>query len=84
MSSAVDLPRIANGTAARTVAQAKLNLFLRVLAREASGYHQIETLFCRLELGGLAPVEEGRRAKVLRVVQDAFTPGPAPAPVPRP
>jgi hypothetical protein len=39
---------------------------------------------CRLELGGLAPVEEGRRAKVLRVVQDAFTPGPAPTPVPRP
>ena len=37
---------------------------------------------CRLELGGLAPVEEGRRAKVLRVVQEAFT--PAPAPVPRP
>src|SRR5688500_565117 len=29
---------------------AKLNLALRVLAREASGYHQIETLFCRLEL----------------------------------
>ena len=39
---------------------------------------------CRLELGGLVPVEEGRRAKVLRVVQDAFTPSPAPAPVPRP
>jgi hypothetical protein len=37
---------------------------------------------CRLELGGLAPVEEGRRAKVLRVVQEAFT--PTPAPVPRP
>jgi len=34
---------------------------------------------CRLELGGLQPVEEGRRAKVLRVVQDAFTPVPAPA-----
>ena len=32
---------------------------------------------CRLELGGLQPVEEGRRAKVLRVVQDAFTPAPA-------
>ena len=29
---------------------------------------------CRLELGGLVPVEEGRRAKVLRVVQEAFTP----------
>jgi GNAT superfamily N-acetyltransferase len=38
---------------------------------------------CRLDLGGLAPVEEGARARVLRVVQEAFTP-PAPAPVPRP
>lgn len=37
---------------------------------------------CRLELGGVAPVEEGTRAKVLRVVQEAFT--PTPAPVPRP
>ena len=33
------------------VAQAKINLFLRVLAREANGYHQLETLFCRLALG---------------------------------
>ena len=33
---------------------------------------------CRLELGGLEPIEEGRRAKVLRVVQEAFTPAPAP------
>lgn len=31
-------------------AHAKVNLFLRVLAREADGYHNIETLFCRLEL----------------------------------
>lgn len=37
---------------------------------------------CRLELGGLAPVEEGARAKVLRVVQEAFT-SPVPAPTPR-
>ena len=29
---------------------AKLNLFLRVLAREASGYHCIETLFCLIDL----------------------------------
>jgi hypothetical protein len=35
---------------------------------------------CRLELGGLQPVEEGRRAKVLRVVQEAFTPAPVPTP----
>jgi 4-diphosphocytidyl-2-C-methyl-D-erythritol kinase len=32
------------------LAHAKVNLSLRVLAREASGYHQIETLFCALEL----------------------------------
>ena len=31
-------------------AHAKVNLLLRVLAREADGYHGIETLFCRLEL----------------------------------
>jgi len=29
---------------------AKANLFLRVLAREASGYHGLETLFCLLDL----------------------------------
>jgi len=34
----------------------------------------------RLELGGLQPVVEGRRAHVLRVVREAFFPAPAPAP----
>ncbi|MGB2953690.1 MAG: hypothetical protein WBB74_09935 [Gaiellaceae bacterium] len=34
----------------------------------------------RLELGGLQPVVEGRRAKVLRVVREAFSPAPAPVP----
>ena len=34
----------------------------------------------RLELGGLVPVVEGRREKVLRVVKDAFAPAPAPVP----
>jgi len=36
---------------ARVTAQAKINLLLRVLAREASGYHSIETVFLRLDLG---------------------------------
>lgn len=36
--------------AARVTAQAKVNLTLRVLAREAGGYHQIETVFQRLAL----------------------------------
>ena len=34
----------------------------------------------RLEFGGLQPVVEGRRAKVLRVVKEAFTPAPEPVP----
>ena len=32
----------------------------------------------RLELGGLVPVVEGKRAKVLRVVKEAFAPAPVP------
>lgn len=34
----------------------------------------------RLELGGLQPVVEGNRAKVLRAVREAFFPDPVPAP----
>ena len=37
-------------SAARAAAPAKINLRLRILAREASGYHQLETLFLRLAL----------------------------------
>jgi 4-diphosphocytidyl-2-C-methyl-D-erythritol kinase len=44
---------------ATVVAQAKINLYLRVLAREASGYHEIETLLCRLELGDEIRVRTG-------------------------
>lgn len=32
------------------IAHAKINLRLAVLAREAGGYHQIETIFCRVAL----------------------------------
>lgn len=35
---------------ARVPAQAKINLLLRVLARESSGYHSIETIFQRIDL----------------------------------
>ena len=34
----------------RVAAHAKINLFLRILSRESSGYHQIETAFTLLEL----------------------------------
>jgi 4-diphosphocytidyl-2-C-methyl-D-erythritol kinase len=37
-------------TAARVLAQAKVNLRLRILARETSGYHSIETVFLRIDL----------------------------------
>jgi 4-diphosphocytidyl-2-C-methyl-D-erythritol kinase len=35
---------------ARVTCHAKVNLFLRVLAREADGYHSLETLFCLVGL----------------------------------
>ena len=45
---------------------AKANLFLRVLAREASGYHGLETLFCLLDLadGVTAARTEGDAATI--------------------
>lgn len=45
-----------SASAARVVAHAKINLILRVLAREQSGFHAIETLFARLALGDLVTV----------------------------
>ncbi|MBW7933165.1 MAG: 4-(cytidine 5'-diphospho)-2-C-methyl-D-erythritol kinase [Gemmatimonadaceae bacterium] len=42
----------------RVMAQAKVNLSLRILARETSGYHQIETLFQRLALADVVTVRE--------------------------
>ena len=48
---------------ARLRAQAKINLFLRILAREASGYHALETLFARLELADEVTVRVGVRGR---------------------
>ena len=48
---------------ARTIAHAKINLGLRVLAREQSGFHAIETVFARIALGDTVVVrvrESGR------------------------
>ena len=52
---------------ARVEAQAKLNLFLRVLARETSGYHLIETLFCRIALSDSVSVKVGGNSRRLDV-----------------
>ena len=51
---------------ARVLAQAKINLLLHVLARETSGYHQIETLFCRIDLADVVTVSPGDGERSLR------------------
>jgi 4-diphosphocytidyl-2-C-methyl-D-erythritol kinase len=56
----MSLPDAAFG-AARVKAQGKLNLRLRVLAREASGYHQLETVFARIDLADDVIVRVGER-----------------------
>ena len=55
------------GRSARVAAQAKVNLRLRVLAREASGYHQLETLFLRLALADDVTVRATDGARSLDV-----------------
>jgi len=57
-------------------AHAKLNLFLRVLAREDNGYHGIETLFCRISLADQLTMERRDGTGVTLEVTGADT-GPA-------
>jgi len=47
---------MSQGIAARVEAQAKINLSLRILAQEQSGYHQLETLFARIDLADTVEV----------------------------
>jgi len=54
-------------TAVAIQAHAKTNLFLRVLAREESGYHSIETLFTLLELHDILTVERSSGGIALSV-----------------
>ena len=50
---------------ARTQAQAKVNLFLRVGPRDASGYHEITTLFHRIDLADDVVVRVGGSVRAL-------------------
>ncbi|MBC8089080.1 MAG: hypothetical protein H7Z40_17590 [Phycisphaerae bacterium] len=52
-------------TSTRAFAHAKLNLVLRVLAREASGFHGIETLFQALELADVVDVTIAEHERTL-------------------
>lgn len=53
-------------SAGRTLAQAKVNLALRILGRNADGYHSIETVFLRLELADSVLVKPTAGTRTLR------------------
>jgi len=59
----------------RVAAPAKLNLRLVLLARESTGYHQLESLFLRLELADLIEVETGGRG--IQLTAEGEDVGPA-------
>lgn len=61
---------------AEVLAPAKVNLFLRVLAREQGGYHALETLFCALSLADTVRVRRGAPGVRLHVEGGVDT-GPA-------
>ncbi len=63
-------------TAVWLPAHAKLNLFLRVLAREADGYHGLETVFCLVDLADELRAERREARGVTIEVQGADV-GPA-------
>lgn len=54
-----------SGGAARLTAHAKINVALRVLARERGGFHAIETVFARIALGDEVTVRVGGRGRSL-------------------
>jgi 4-diphosphocytidyl-2-C-methyl-D-erythritol kinase len=62
---------------ARVAAQAKINLLLRVLAREQSGYHAIETIFLRITLADqvVLRVGDGVRGRTLDCTGKAIPEG---------
>ncbi|HXN76167.1 MAG TPA: 4-(cytidine 5'-diphospho)-2-C-methyl-D-erythritol kinase [Gemmatimonadaceae bacterium] len=54
------------GRGGRALAQAKLNLSLRVLGKEPDGFHSIETVFLRLDLGDDVRLHIRAKARTLR------------------
>lgn len=56
-----------NGPAVTIAAQAKLNLHLRVFARDESGYHSLETVFHRIDLSDDISIEITSRERTIDV-----------------
>jgi 4-diphosphocytidyl-2-C-methyl-D-erythritol kinase len=57
------------GRCGRTLAQAKINLSLRVLDKEPDGFHSIETVFLRLDMGDDVRLHIRAKARTLRCGQ---------------
>ena len=55
----------ATASAARVEAQAKVNLFLRVIGRAPDGYHELETLFQRIALADTVTVRTSTHGRSL-------------------
>ena len=58
---------VRHARAVEGAAQAKVNLRLKILAREAGGHHQLETLFMRLELADTVRIRRTTTARSLDV-----------------
>jgi 4-diphosphocytidyl-2-C-methyl-D-erythritol kinase len=58
--------------AARLAAQAKVNLALRVGARSPDGYHDLATIFARVELADDVVVRPRRRGVALKVTREGM------------
>jgi 4-diphosphocytidyl-2-C-methyl-D-erythritol kinase len=56
--------------AVQVAAQAKINLRLRILARETTGFHQLETLLLRLDLADVVRVRRTATSRTLDVAGD--------------
>ncbi|MBW3656916.1 MAG: 4-(cytidine 5'-diphospho)-2-C-methyl-D-erythritol kinase [Gemmatimonadetes bacterium] len=65
----------ARADSATAGAPAKVNLFLRILAREESGYHGLETLFCAVSLADTVTVHRGAPG-IRLVVEGGVDTGP--------
>lgn len=62
-----DAAAVPGASAVEVLAQGKINLRLRILARETNGYHQVETLFLRLALADTVRVRRTAHERSLDV-----------------
>jgi 4-diphosphocytidyl-2-C-methyl-D-erythritol kinase len=69
---------VSGGRVRTVLAHAKINVGLAVLAREAGGFHQIETVFCRLELADEIEIATGGDGLRFSVAAPPEDPGPPP------